>query len=69
MWVPLKLPKKEILFQNNFWIAYAAIKNSLFRNPSPIKFPFLVILMAYVMNNSQKGNFASPEQRKFHHFG
>ena len=50
MWVPSNLPKKEIPFKNDFWIAYAAIQKSLFGNPGPIKFPFLVILMAYVIN-------------------
>jgi len=67
---PIKIAKKkEIIFQNDFWIAYATIKNCLFGIQVPSNFIFLVILMAYVINKSQKGNFASPEQRKFHHFG
>jgi len=30
MWVPSKLPKKEIVLQNYFWVTYAAIKKFLF---------------------------------------
>ena len=57
MWVPSKLPKKEILFQNGFWITYAAIK-----------FSFLVILMAYIINNFLKRQFCFPRAKKISSF-
>ena len=62
------LPKKEIRFQNEFWITYAPIKNFLFGDVGPIKFPFLVILIAYVINNFLKRQFCFPRAKKFSSF-
>ena len=56
------------MFQNDFQIIYAPIKNYLFRTVGPIKFPFLVILMAYVIKYFLKRQFCFPRQKKFSSF-
>src|SRR5258708_8539494 len=61
-------PKKEILFQNDFWRTFSAIKNFLFWNVGPIKFPFLAILIAYVINNFLKRQFCFPREKKISPF-
>jgi len=68
MWVPSKLPKKEIVLQNHFWITYAAIKKFIFGDTGTIKFPFLVILMDYVINNFLKRQFCFSRAKKYSSF-
>ena len=64
----------EILFQNGFWITYAAIKCFLFGMwvPSNVSFlecgshqiSFFGNLMAYIINNFLKRQFCFPREKK-----